>query len=360
MGNTPTYSHEGCRQAPRRKARAPRPASTYYPTKDELEEDVSVDATPEEVRAALVRSVCIEERRVNFARSTRAAATSMMAVLVAIMSHGGGAILIDHLALWDQRETLRSAVNAAALAATQRYAELRRLGRTESEIAGELTPLARGFVESNLQHLTTARRVRAAETLTLTVTPNRESGVVAISAKADLGGFLFSPHFFSVTESEAWISVSSRAAATMAPLAMVLAIDVSTSMTQTLAGDYRGAIWTRRLEIVRQASRNLVDIVRPNPDTPVSVGLVPWGAKVCPGQFCTSFDQEQFAPTTSRASILQALNGLRATEPATASFIGIERATDLLLAIDVERRALVILTDGEDNYCGHASASGEA
>ena len=33
----------------------------YYPTKDELEEDVSVDATPEEVRDALMRPVIVKE-----------------------------------------------------------------------------------------------------------------------------------------------------------------------------------------------------------------------------------------------------------------------------------------------------------
>ena len=37
-----------------------RPPS-YQPKKAELKEDVSVDATPEDVRAALMRSVAIEE-----------------------------------------------------------------------------------------------------------------------------------------------------------------------------------------------------------------------------------------------------------------------------------------------------------
>ena len=35
--------------------------SKHYPTKDELEVDVSVDASPEDARAALMRSVRIEE-----------------------------------------------------------------------------------------------------------------------------------------------------------------------------------------------------------------------------------------------------------------------------------------------------------
>ena len=34
---------------------------SYQPSKVELEEDVSVDATPEEVRAALMRPVKVEE-----------------------------------------------------------------------------------------------------------------------------------------------------------------------------------------------------------------------------------------------------------------------------------------------------------
>ena len=35
----------------------------YQPSKAELEEDVSVDASPEEARAALMRSVKVEESR---------------------------------------------------------------------------------------------------------------------------------------------------------------------------------------------------------------------------------------------------------------------------------------------------------
>ena len=34
---------------------------SYQPSKAELEEDVSVDATPEEVRAALMRPVIVQE-----------------------------------------------------------------------------------------------------------------------------------------------------------------------------------------------------------------------------------------------------------------------------------------------------------
>ena len=35
--------------------------SSYYPSKEELEEDVGVDATPEQVRDALMRSVIVKE-----------------------------------------------------------------------------------------------------------------------------------------------------------------------------------------------------------------------------------------------------------------------------------------------------------
>ena len=35
--------------------------SSYYPSKEDLEEDVSVDATPEQVRDALMRSVIVKE-----------------------------------------------------------------------------------------------------------------------------------------------------------------------------------------------------------------------------------------------------------------------------------------------------------
>ena len=35
--------------------------SKYYPSKEELEEDVNVDATPEQVRDALMRTVIVKE-----------------------------------------------------------------------------------------------------------------------------------------------------------------------------------------------------------------------------------------------------------------------------------------------------------
>ena len=48
-----------------------------------------------------------------------------------------------------------------------------------------------------------------------------------------------------------------------------------------------------------------------------------------------------------------AIGDLKGRGAATASFLGIERGRELLMAVeDVETRALVLLSDGEDNFCG--------
>ena len=53
-----------------------------------------------------------------FLRDTRGGATALAAAAVTVMTVGAGALITDHLWLVDQRDTLKTATDAAAVAAT--------------------------------------------------------------------------------------------------------------------------------------------------------------------------------------------------------------------------------------------------
>ena len=59
----------------------------------------------------------VKNRRFRFWRDTSAAATTLMGVAVVIMSVGAGAFITDHLWVVDQRDKLKSATDAASVAA---------------------------------------------------------------------------------------------------------------------------------------------------------------------------------------------------------------------------------------------------
>ena len=54
----------------------------------------------------------------RFLRGTRAAATAIAAAAVTVMTVGGAALVSDHVWLVDQRDALKSASEAAGVAAT--------------------------------------------------------------------------------------------------------------------------------------------------------------------------------------------------------------------------------------------------
>ena len=219
----------------------------------------------------------------SFWRDTRAAATALTAIVIALMTIGAGALITDHVVLVDQRDTLKDASSSAAIAATQ---EMDRLLEADSNISNNdlkaaLKPIARGYIVANLLHLPKDRYDRAIQTLVVKVRPNRSRGTVDVRAEADLGGFLFAPQLpllGGVNQIEAMVGKSGVKSATN-PVEVVLAIDVSGSMRNPLEGGQRQGVDSRMM-IVKKAARQLVDILDPTGSNRVAIGVVPWTVAV--------------------------------------------------------------------------------
>ena len=218
----------------------------------------------------------------NFLRDTKAAVTSFATIFFVFLTIGGGAIITEHVYLLDQRDTLKSAANAASIATTL---EMRDQLIADPEIAdadlkAALQPVAEGYVQANLLHLSDERYRRAVQTLVLTITLDRDAQRVDVSVTADLGGFLFASAlpFFSGVEQVDSITTIAKAESVKSPIEVVLAIDVSTSMADDLANNQPGttAFAESRISIVKEAAQNLVTILNPSAGNRVAVGVVPW------------------------------------------------------------------------------------
>ena len=218
----------------------------------------------------------------RFLVGTRAGATSIVAAAVAVMSVAGFALIVDHIWLVDQRDVLKSAASAAAIAATK---EMDRLvvpspDMTQAELTTVLTPVARNYLELNLAYLSTDRLTRAKETLTVTVTPNKDLGTVDVAATADLGGTLFSRKLpiLSNYKGPEKVGTSAGVETRVTPIEAVLAIDMSYSMQTDLEGAVPDEDTNEksRMDIVKDAAKALVNILRPNTHNRVAIGVVPW------------------------------------------------------------------------------------
>ena len=227
-------------------------------------------------------------RALSFSKETRGAATALLAMFVAIMVVGGGALISDHVWLVDQRDTLKAATDAAGIAATQ---EMKLVLADDPDISdgdlkAALEPLARGYIIANLQHLSEERYDEAIDTLVVEVLPDRGQSTVDVSAQADLGGFLFSsmlPFLGGVQQIEA-MKTEARVESVTNPIEVVLAIDVSGSMARDLDGSWTSDSPNSRMKIVKRAASELVAILNPNQTSRVAVGVVPWHFGVRLGQ----------------------------------------------------------------------------
>ena len=196
-----------------------------------------------------------------------------MAAFLAIMAVGGAAFLSEHVWLVDQRDTLKRASNAAAIAATQAMTQVLvdNPGIGDADLKAALEPVARAYVLANFLHLTGDRLARAKATLAVEVRPNRSQNTVDVDVEADLGGFLFGATlpFLSGVEQIAAMKTGARVESVTNPIEVVLAIDVSTSMNTKLGEK-------SRLDIVKDAAKALVDILGPDADNRVAIAVVPW------------------------------------------------------------------------------------
>ena len=219
--------------------------------------------------------------RINLRRfldGTSGGATAVVAAVVTVMAVGASALIVDHNWLVDQRDVMKNASDAAAVAAT---IELNRLPpETPDEVLqAALQQVAENYVALNLEYLSRERLERAKETLTVEVTPHREQSAVDVMAKADLGGTLFSRHL-PLTGNYTGpreIAVAAKVESFPVPVEVVLAIDVSASMDRTLDNRYpKQDESNSRITIVKRAASTMVDILDPNEDSRVAVGVVPW------------------------------------------------------------------------------------
>ena len=227
----------------------------------------------------------------RFLREARGGATAIVAGAVTIMVVGASALIVDHTWLVDQRDVLKSASDAAAVAAT---IELKRLptDTTDEVVQETLTQVAKNYVTLNLAYLPQARLTRAKETLAVAVTPNRGASTVDVAASADLGGTLFTRHLPLAGSSTgpATIAVAAKVESLTVPIEVVLAIDTSGSMGRTLLG--YSPSWhpdtntgqKSRMRIVKDAASQLVDILDPTADNEDAIGGVPWHIAVRLGE----------------------------------------------------------------------------
>ena len=215
----------------------------------------------------------------GFFDDTRAGAIGISSVLITLMCFTGTAFVSDHVVLVHQRNILQAAAASASIAATQHLAKLD-AGLTDEELAGALEPLARRYVLANLPEGT---RESARDSLEVTLTPDREAGVVGVEAAADLGGAIVGRHIWGRLIEKT--SAASGAERIVTPVDLVLAIDVTGSMNGSIYKN-AGSVFPethRRINVVRNAMEVLVAALydQNGGDTGhVSVGMVPFTTTV--------------------------------------------------------------------------------
>ena len=211
-----------------------------------------------------------------YLRTTRAGATLFASVCITIMMVAATALIGDHISLVDQRATLKNASDAAAIAAT---IEMSRLdsGLADTVVEDKLEDLAERYILINLGHLSPDRYDTAKRTLAIEVNADRAARTVEIDAEADLGGAIITqtlPRLFdglTIGKTKASTGVESA----VRQVEVVLALDVTFSMKVPLARQ-PGTPITTKIDIVKQAAKELVDTLNPDGTKPAAVGLVPW------------------------------------------------------------------------------------
>ena len=215
----------------------------------------------------------------RFLRGTRAGATAIAAATVTVMTVGGLALIVDHVWLVDQRDTLKSATDAAGIAATLEMARLldQDSGITNGQLRDPLQTVAKRYIQINLSHLPADRLARATSTLEVKVTPDRDLRTVDVTAEADLGGTLLSKHISFLSDAAEKIrlrrvKVQAVAEQIVHPIEVVLAIDISRSMEYCVSGRNSRCAHAEamRISIVKRAASKLVDILDPSADNQIA------------------------------------------------------------------------------------------
>ena len=194
------------------------------------------------------------------------------------MTLGGAALIVDHAWLTGQRDLLKSATDAAAVAVTL---ELQKLYSTisDEDAATRLQSVAERYVRLNLAaNLSEASRAKMEETLDVAVVVDRSLGLVDVTANANLGGTLLSNLFLAQAGPDK-MTAESGAEGSLGITEIVLAIDTTNSMNASLDGSVRGGS-DSRMAIVKRAAVDLVNVLESFPNSVVAVGVVPWSWRV--------------------------------------------------------------------------------
>ena len=206
----------------------------------------------------------------RFGRDRRAAATALGAALLTIMCLTGIAFAGDHVWLIYQRDLLKAATDAASIATTRALATLSS-SLTDAQVEASLNPIAERYVLANIP---AGYRDRAADTLTIDITPNHRAGTVDVSATADLGGAIFGAWLWGTVVSETRAESKTERVESIPEVA--LAIDITASMELRLPG----SPGPRRIDAAKDAAKELVAILTDGAGKFPAIGLVPWDYRV--------------------------------------------------------------------------------
>jgi len=215
---------------------------------------------------------------VRFVRCRRAAATALGAALMSLMSLGGFALTSDHTSLVYQRDTLKAATEAASFATSRHWQQALSSSLTDAQIKTALLPIARRYILANIP---AGRRTDVESTLTVQLTLHHGASMVDVDATADLsGGTLVSGWMLDADTAEEMGGVTvetrtERLESDGGTIEVALAIDDTNSMNLTLAGETPQGDNKSRITIVKQAAKDLIDILTAATDS-VAVGVVPW------------------------------------------------------------------------------------
>ncbi len=210
----------------------------------------------------------------RFLRDTRGGAAAIAATAVIIMTLGGGALIIDHNHLVGQRDILKSAADAASLAATLRLNSLPDT-LSDDDIRDNVLSFARKYAVLNVLGNVNDRDMTA-EDVILTFDMDRDLMTVNTTVAADTGKTLISSWLYGYA-GPGRVATAAGVESVETTLEVVLAIDVSASMEEDLSGsDVGHADPNSRMSIVKQAAIEMVNVLQPSADTGVAVGVVPW------------------------------------------------------------------------------------
>ena len=205
------------------------------------------------------------ERLLRFVCDRRAAATALTAALLTVMSLAGIAFAGDHMWLVYQRDLLKTATDAAGIAAARVLPTLSS-SLTDEQVEASLKPIAERYILANIP---AGYHDQVKNSLTVTFAEiNRAAGTVNVSATADLGGAIFGAWLWGSVVSKT--AVGSKTERVESITEVVLAIDVTSSMRRKVNGTKNA------LEAVSEAALTLLDVLAKDAGNSVAVGLVPW------------------------------------------------------------------------------------